>query len=687
MNYTPTGNPIAQTRGTSALIRNEFALVQAAVNSKLDSSNPSLTDGTANTQPFGDASTKIANTAFVAATAFSSALPAQTGNSGKFVTTDGTSASWAALPTLIGTGGQTTTGNITLTSNSASAITVTPANPGLYVTLPDATTCTKGTASYCVYNAGDYDYGVKDNAGTQLGWVRARTGAMIGLSDSSTAAGVWAYYGLEKTAITAQLALPSVASANMGNSRTIFPVMVTLDATRTCILFGGATCYAVVYDSSSQTWGSVVTVRTGMPSFMTGAILSATNQVLVTTCASTNVVQAVTLTVSGTAITVNTPVTLGTGASWQGAMSVLVAVGSSFVCAYSKSGATQEAFAITVSGTVPTLGSAVSNASAGTSGSGYIRAYVSGSVVRVVTSDYTVGVWCSPFTVSGTTLTLGTSAGAATGGMADSYSKALQNGAGDIVVAYPIGSPGTATDYGLAIFKLTGTTETVSTVSMGCTAGSVRVEAHMFVELVNVGTTKTLAIVYDNSVHRVHLLTDTSGTASVGTALTLTIQTAAAASHGLSVTGTTAKCLLSGAVSNGNAGLADLILYDFDCSGTSPTVSSFKTMSGFPVSGGSVTLGYAQIGTTNYRGQRHTGMLKAGSSAYFIAGPCAAFDWQITANSFRKMVSLPISNSNFFIQDAIVSGVIGAASNESWVYAALGLGSNQVTIQRIEAAQ
>ena len=55
--------------------------------------------------------------AFVAATAFSTALPAQTGNSGKFVTTDGTNASWA-LPIADQTGnsGKYLTTNGTTTS-------------------------------------------------------------------------------------------------------------------------------------------------------------------------------------------------------------------------------------------------------------------------------------------------------------------------------------------------------------------------------------------------------------------------------------------------------------------------------------------------------------------------------------------------------------------------------------------
>lgn len=54
------------------------------------------------TATVGDNTTKAASTAFVQTAAFSAALPAQAGNSGKVVTTDGSVASWS----LIGTAGQ-----------------------------------------------------------------------------------------------------------------------------------------------------------------------------------------------------------------------------------------------------------------------------------------------------------------------------------------------------------------------------------------------------------------------------------------------------------------------------------------------------------------------------------------------------------------------------------------------------
>lgn len=58
------------------------------------------------TATVGDATTKAASTAFVSATAFNAALPGQTGNAKKFVTTDGANAAWAHIygaPTVIST--------------------------------------------------------------------------------------------------------------------------------------------------------------------------------------------------------------------------------------------------------------------------------------------------------------------------------------------------------------------------------------------------------------------------------------------------------------------------------------------------------------------------------------------------------------------------------------------------------
>ncbi|WP_332763917.1 hypothetical protein [Phenylobacterium sp.] len=79
-----------------------------------------------------------ASKAYVDAQAFSPALPGQTGNAGKFVTTNGTSASWVALavadvagaataaaPSF--TGGQTLSGGMTQTGSTKSSVTAVAA--------------------------------------------------------------------------------------------------------------------------------------------------------------------------------------------------------------------------------------------------------------------------------------------------------------------------------------------------------------------------------------------------------------------------------------------------------------------------------------------------------------------------------------------------------------------------------
>jgi hypothetical protein len=69
---------------------------------------PAAKDGSNLTTPaLGDNSTKIATTAFVAAAAFSASLPGQTGQSGNFLTTDGTTASWKQVyPSVAGNNGK-----------------------------------------------------------------------------------------------------------------------------------------------------------------------------------------------------------------------------------------------------------------------------------------------------------------------------------------------------------------------------------------------------------------------------------------------------------------------------------------------------------------------------------------------------------------------------------------------------
>lgn len=76
--------------------------VQTQLDGKAGLASPAFTGTpTAPTASTGTNTTQVATTAFVQQTSFNNALPFQTGNAGKYVTTDGTNASWATIPAQV----------------------------------------------------------------------------------------------------------------------------------------------------------------------------------------------------------------------------------------------------------------------------------------------------------------------------------------------------------------------------------------------------------------------------------------------------------------------------------------------------------------------------------------------------------------------------------------------------------
>lgn len=98
---TFTGTPAAPTAspGNNSTQIATTAYVDAGDALSASLASPAFTGTpTAPTAAGGTNTTQIATTAFVTAAGFSSALPGQSGNAGKYITTDGTTASWGALP-------------------------------------------------------------------------------------------------------------------------------------------------------------------------------------------------------------------------------------------------------------------------------------------------------------------------------------------------------------------------------------------------------------------------------------------------------------------------------------------------------------------------------------------------------------------------------------------------------------
>ena len=671
--YSVTGNPISLSRGASSLIRVEFGLIQTAIATKVDNTGDTYTGthdmtGATVTVATPTTATQAATKGYCDALAFATVLPDQTGNSGELVTTNGVTASWTPIKTvggasiigsgdiaILGSGGRTITGNLTLTVTSGviadAAISVTPTAPGLYVTLPVATTITtEGVTQISVYNAGDYDYGVKDSAGTQLGWVRPRTGAIIGLADNSTAAGVWAYYGLEKLGITASYSNPTITGNGSGAISAI-----ALDATRTCFLFGGTTCYAIIYDASTQTWGTATSVRTSIASAKFTGVKSATDQVLVCTCDATTGFEAVTLTIAGTAITVNTG-TKGTAtlAGDIAEIGKVIAVSTSWVVAYGRATTVSAIRAITISGTTPTIGS---ESAQGVTAATAPNIYASGSIVRTVNCDAT-SVYCKPFTVSGSSLSAGT---AASTPATNNGIRSFVDGNGNLVCAY------NNSNLSAVIFKLTTTTEAASAVVLvsGIDPGAIV----NYSEFIQITADKTLFIcraAAGATYWYANILTGTSGTATAGTAITVATRDNMGSFAALSVTGNYARI----AAYSVNA----FYQITFDCSGASPV--QFKNVA-TAYSAASAGIGIPQF--SNKYGVRSYTTLFAGTTGYSLANQTS-----MGASVYGVGYITRASMGAVVLYD---TGSPGPSASETYLLGVMdGAGAAGCQIQKVEVA-
>ena len=123
--------------GVTSLVQNQLNTLTSAKAAKSGDTYTGAHDftgatPTVPTQATGDATTKAASTAFVSATAFNAALPGQTGSAGKFVTTDGTNASWGSVAGVISEISTNTAAQNGYCYAITAALTLTlPSSPGV----------------------------------------------------------------------------------------------------------------------------------------------------------------------------------------------------------------------------------------------------------------------------------------------------------------------------------------------------------------------------------------------------------------------------------------------------------------------------------------------------------------------------------------------------------------------------
>jgi len=280
---------------------------------------------------------------------------------------------------------------------------------------------------------------------------------------------------------------------------------IALDATKEILLLQGDTSLqAVVYDSSTNTFGSIVLVRNAVFSSkasVAGINISSSAILVSSLELNTTALSTVVLSVSGTVITVNTAVatTLAGVSSLVPANTRYVLVGSSYVLNYSDGATGQQRFrAVTVSGTTPTIGSEL--AYAGGTGQHHSYAYNSTTLLALSCAP---SIYAYPITVSGTTLTGGTAASVSTP-QGTFFSGVLSTGR--IAIVYADAS---TTAVAGAVISVTGSVATISVAATTLTFGSYGPAMQVFG---NQAVIVAGRVVGD----QISVLTDTAGAATVG---------------------------------------------------------------------------------------------------------------------------------------------------------------------------
>lgn len=416
---------------------------------------------------------------------------------------------WAIFTVSSGVGGAAYNTSTTLTSSSPFAISISGGS-GVWLKLPDATAMSKGLA-FSVRNTGDNDLAVLDSTGITVGFIRPQCGTTIALSDSSTASGKWVG-DFEQIGVTADFQF-GAAVAGLQNVKQI----IQLDAVRTMVITGGSNgqnLVAAIYDTTTQSAGAATIVRAAAYGSM--AVKSAADQVLCVAWDNGNPgnLYATVLTIAGTSITVNTAATAAITGQFTG-VGNWATVGGALCLSYNVSynnvslGMVR---AITIIGTTPSIGAEQYGGA-----SGAPRLYVSGSVLRAVRVSSSSYVACTPYSISGNTMTAGTQASTATT-ISDGAIRSFQYAGGDIGVLHANGGYWVE-----SIFKITSTAESVLSTNIrghgGLAANSIT--ANMFDYSVVDSTKIQFACVLnsDYSTFSTNNIINNDGSPTAGTAL------------------------------------------------------------------------------------------------------------------------------------------------------------------------
>jgi hypothetical protein len=401
---------------------------------------------------------------------------------------------------------------------------------------------------------------------------------------------------------------------------------------------------AVAHKNSTDAFGSPLVVRaTNCTINYIVAIKHTSTQLLVVSCTSSSTaLEAVVVTLdAGTlALTANTAATatlsgnIGAFPTRNGIVAI-PSLPNSFVINYSVTTPTRQLRAISISGTTVTIGSAA------TPSADADMAVVATGDKIIVAHKLTNNVYTTPYTVSGSTLTAGT-------GTTTSVTTSA------LIKLFPLGSrfcllyQNTSTNVLVGgIVTLTGTTTTISTATLISSTNS-------YSDCIVVGSSKALVLSATNTTGQgANILTDSSGTASAGTAISSLgdsyTQRACAYLDGTNV--------IVHEYASGTPGSYNI--FSVDCSGSSPSINkTFASVIGavnsmFEVNAGSNTLPLLRS-RTNFYG---TGYVYAIRNTSIGGGAYVSLETRINSSGVQFYSPVTLYGT----------GSVGRNDRENWV--------------------
>ena len=171
----------------------------------------------------------------------------------------------------------TGTTNVTLTAASNQVQIVSSDAEGYSITLPNATTLTKGAAYFCFYNTSPFPVAIKDAGGVTREFLSPNSSnSYLKLQENATSAGVWHIENPVNAGATTSAAYTNINSASNLSGDSIGNVIRVNDTQYIATSFqsgvGGAIyarLFTVNLSTKAVTWGNSVTLMTNAASVYT----------------------------------------------------------------------------------------------------------------------------------------------------------------------------------------------------------------------------------------------------------------------------------------------------------------------------------------------------------------------------------------------------------------------------------